>query len=89
MADENDFEYEEIGEFRMTHDESGIEDISAVDGCADAIRMLMRGLNTRPGPDEEVIVKMVRRKIRQTPDVAGAQARREQVARQMRDRRGA
>ena len=52
---------ESVGFTASGDDESNWEEISAADGCADAIRILMRGFNTRPGPDEEVIVQITKR----------------------------
>jgi hypothetical protein len=39
-----------------------VSDLSAVDGCAELVNLVMRNINTLPGPDEEVEIQLVKRR---------------------------
>ena len=47
-----------------TANEDGVDvaELSAVEGCAEMVSTMLRRLNTRPGPDEEIEIQLVRRK---------------------------
>jgi hypothetical protein len=47
-----------------TASEDGVDvaDLSAVEGCAELVNSMLRHLGTRPGPDEEIEIQLVRRK---------------------------
>jgi hypothetical protein len=47
-----------------TASSDGVEagDLSAAEGCAELVNLVMRHLNTRPGPDEEFEIQLVKRR---------------------------
>lgn len=61
MADDDlHIETQRIG----TANEDGVDvaELSAADGCADLVAQLLKNMKTRPGPDEEIEIQLVRRK---------------------------
>ena len=58
--DDRHIETQRIG--TATEDGVDLSDLSAAEGCADLVNMVMRNVNTLPGPDEEIEIQLVRRK---------------------------
>ena len=68
MADERDLDIDAEDIIPSSDQEGGGGELSGVDACAELINRAKRGVNTRPGPDEDAIRDVAKRVDVDAPD---------------------